>query len=850
MSLNASAKPFNPAGIATYDHSNAFADDSDLNGIPQPRLRASAPSFVPTTTTGGTATVADTDVNGSLSATAAPPASTAPTGSLLSLLPVSAPVTSTTRSVPASKRVRKLKAATDDDDTARNHSAPTNKTFHISAFEYSASQPPKPSAAVYQYTKDQLNDVADALPLTANNPPLIQYFADLILNGANATQHDAAPADSWREHADITSNNVFSSPAAGGIAAAPPSPSATPSLRPGANTLRPNTQAQIPATSGGAPQHANKRSSAAASSSSSNKHSQAQQSGGNGGSGGAGSGSNRRRPVEADIVVAPLVQTANRYVLLKDIPPDAKLLREVKAILNKLTPEKFDVLVNRILALNITTDALLRDVVTAVFEKALSEPNFSPTYAEFAVALTAKLPTFTTPANETVTFKRLLLNTAQTEFQTDSTVVAENTNITGTGNTAADADDILRKRKLRTLGTIRFIGELFIRSLLAPAIIRYCITLLLGDIVSSSDEDIEALCKLIETVGSTMELTTAKDANINIEFMNKIFIELNQLSTDKRLSSRMRFMLLDIVELRKRHWINRRKVETAKKLADFRASNGVPQPPPNPNDTDDSAITTSTAPPQPTISRPVRPRAVGRTDRYAIKAPSESPANSPSPPPPSVSPMPQQQTQTHAVKADVPKPRARLSDDELERLLEPIFSDLSAAHDVAEAATAIAQLNVVDDTRIITRAIMFAIDRTERDAQLIGEVLSEILLKHIIRSNEVINATTEFMQNSFEDLIIDIPVIRTLLAAVYAPSISKRTLTLRSIGQMQFDTKLVCRTFAAIIRYSSAAHFLTITQEESLPLVQLLDPTNRDVSKAVAQLKQEKLDAIVSAVGV
>jgi translation initiation factor 4G len=57
----------------------------------------------------------------------------------------------------------------------------------------------------------------------------------------------------------------------------------------------------------------------------------------------------------------------------------------IQSVLNKLTPEKFDVLVAKVKEIGINTLELLRSSVLAVFEKALAEPVFSPVYAEFCV---------------------------------------------------------------------------------------------------------------------------------------------------------------------------------------------------------------------------------------------------------------------------------------------------------------------------------------------------------------------------------------------------------------------------------------------------------------------------------
>ncbi len=105
-------------------------------------------------------------------------------------------------------------------------------------------------------------------------------------------------------------------------------------------------------------------------------------------------------------------------------------------------------MVQQIMALQILTIDALRDVVTAVCEKALAEPGFCAIYADFCVKLSPKLPTFESDVDEvsgailrivteetksepsapgtkriTQTFRRLLLNTCQREFEKDEAKV-------------------------------------------------------------------------------------------------------------------------------------------------------------------------------------------------------------------------------------------------------------------------------------------------------------------------------------------------------------------------------------------------------------------------------------------
>lgn len=57
------------------------------------------------------------------------------------------------------------------------------------------------------------------------------------------------------------------------------------------------------------------------------------------------------------------------------------LYRKVRAVLNKLTPQKFETLVNQVRQLQIDNKERLQGVIDLVFEKAIDEPSFSLAYA-------------------------------------------------------------------------------------------------------------------------------------------------------------------------------------------------------------------------------------------------------------------------------------------------------------------------------------------------------------------------------------------------------------------------------------------------------------------------------------
>ncbi|XP_042299931.1 eukaryotic translation initiation factor 4 gamma 1-like, partial [Sceloporus undulatus] len=64
-----------------------------------------------------------------------------------------------------------------------------------------------------------------------------------------------------------------------------------------------------------------------------------------------------------------------------------ELFWRVRSILNKLTPQMFQQLMKQVTELSIDTEERLKGVIDLIFEKAISEPNFSVAYANMCRCL-------------------------------------------------------------------------------------------------------------------------------------------------------------------------------------------------------------------------------------------------------------------------------------------------------------------------------------------------------------------------------------------------------------------------------------------------------------------------------
>ena len=253
-----------------------------------------------------------------------------------------------------------------------------------------------------------------------------------------------------------------------------------------------------------------------------------------------------------------------------DADADAKALKVATGILNKLTPEKFARLTEQLLAL-IATPAVLVGATRLVFDAAAAQPTFVATYADLCASLAPRVPEFADPATPDaapVTFRRVLLNTCQEEFEGAASARAA----LGPVAAAADTADA-RRVKARTLGCVRLIAELFNKGVVAEKIVHVCVRDLLatpsgGAAGSDPPPDaLEAVCEMLTLAGRKLDAPDVKSAAALEGYM----VTVARLASSMALPSRVRFMLRDVSDLRAARWVPRRAAPTAKKLADVHA---------------------------------------------------------------------------------------------------------------------------------------------------------------------------------------------------------------------------------------------------------------------------------------
>ncbi|TWW71820.1 eukaryotic translation initiation factor 4 gamma 3-like [Takifugu flavidus] len=229
-----------------------------------------------------------------------------------------------------------------------------------------------------------------------------------------------------------------------------------------------------------------------------------------------------------------------------------KVIRTFRGILNKLTPEMFESLMKQVDELNIDTEETLNAVVELIVNKALSEQSYSATYAKMCHHLKG-LMVSSQSSNDFVLFHKRLLTRCQMEFQNCGLLTQKEKDV----SVQEDLEQTRHKTRVRLLGTVRFIGELFKLKMIWEPIIHTCIGKLLQD---ECEDSLECVCKLLSTVGKDLDTGTERPK------LDSYCSNICNLLKEQKMSSRIKFMLQDVVALRKNNWVPRRKDEGPKTI--------------------------------------------------------------------------------------------------------------------------------------------------------------------------------------------------------------------------------------------------------------------------------------------
>ncbi|KIW99762.1 uncharacterized protein Z518_10690 [Rhinocladiella mackenziei CBS 650.93] len=244
--------------------------------------------------------------------------------------------------------------------------------------------------------------------------------------------------------------------------------------------------------------------------------------------------------------------------------------RKVKSALNKMTPEKFDKISDQILEIaaqskHESDGRTLRQVIQLTFEKATDEAHWAPMYAAFCRRMLESMSpdirdegikdkngNIVTGGN---LFRKYLLNRCQEEFERGWKVNLPPRAEGQTEEAAMLSDEYYQAAaaKRRGLGLVKFIGELFKLSMLTERIMHECVKKLVDYEGTPDEAEVESLTSLLRTIGKQLDNPESKAQGR----MDLYFDRINSMIALPDLPSRLKFMLMDVVDLRSKGWVSK-----------------------------------------------------------------------------------------------------------------------------------------------------------------------------------------------------------------------------------------------------------------------------------------------------
>eukprot|EP00667_Euglena_gracilis_P005289 EG_transcript_5327 len=267
-----------------------------------------------------------------------------------------------------------------------------------------------------------------------------------------------------------------------------------------------------------------------------------------------------------DIRRAVLERTANAFRVGVPQGEQEQRLKAVQGLLNKLTPEKYGDLAPQVLEQGRVGD--LDPLVALLVEKACREPKLNELYAQLCADLQADLERHS--REDAAAFARLLAIRCSQESSKSFV-------------DAADLPDVEDERhKKRVVGCGKFIGELFNHRLASEAFVAQHLQRLLrcsdpGAVPTAAE--LQGAIGLLEACGGALEPDPAGQPSHALSAALARVKELSQSHPQPRL----RFLLMDMLDLRGRRWVPRHPKPKLQKLSEGENLKQVPAPATNPD---------------------------------------------------------------------------------------------------------------------------------------------------------------------------------------------------------------------------------------------------------------------------
>jgi hypothetical protein len=264
---------------------------------------------------------------------------------------------------------------------------------------------------------------------------------------------------------------------------------------------------------------------------------------------------------------------ANAYRPTEATKREDEIERKVRSLLNKICPDNLKTIVERLALIELHKADELEFVIRIIFSKSLAEPHYCETYADMVFALRTRYPEFQ-PENEgekAQTFTRVLLNTVQNEFES----LPSSFEPTPEELASCSGEELrleMKRRKDKMLANMKFIGNLFLRQLLAVKVIGQVVHDLIGIKESLPEEHmIECVCQLLEAIGFTLD-GTSHGKQLMTQFSARLQDLKRMVGPDGKTAfdKRIQFKIQDLLDLRGNLWQKKLYREQAKTKEEVR----------------------------------------------------------------------------------------------------------------------------------------------------------------------------------------------------------------------------------------------------------------------------------------
>ncbi|ORZ41576.1 armadillo-type protein [Catenaria anguillulae PL171] len=224
------------------------------------------------------------------------------------------------------------------------------------------------------------------------------------------------------------------------------------------------------------------------------------------------------------------------------------MVKQVRGLLNKLSPENFDKLKDKFL-FSCKYFSAMTAVCELLVRKSYDEPKYASLYAKLTHYFYTNLPLppgiQDTPEQRkqySATVRRFIIVACQNQFLARPDWAEK-----AAGKITEEEYEEVVKIKSKALGNMKFVGELYVSGIINPKVMILIVSSLISE-KTPAPEDIECVLMLLNTMGPHA------DAVLGTALCDPWYEILTEIYHRSELISRIKFAIADLLDLRAARW--------------------------------------------------------------------------------------------------------------------------------------------------------------------------------------------------------------------------------------------------------------------------------------------------------